>query len=48
MAHYAYDRLSFLDNSFLILEAPNSPMKRAMTVTTSFVPAFMRDLRKNI
>jgi len=26
MAKYAYDRLTFLDNSFLIMEAPNSPM----------------------
>jgi diacylglycerol O-acyltransferase len=33
MAAYAYDRLSFLDNSFLILEAPNSPMHVAGTET---------------
>jgi len=28
---YAYDRLSFLDNSFLLLEGPNSPMHVAGT-----------------
>jgi diacylglycerol O-acyltransferase len=31
MASYAYDRLSFLDNSFLIMEGPNSPMHVAGT-----------------
>lgn len=33
MAHYAYDRLTFLDNSFLIMEGPNSPMHVAGTAT---------------
>ncbi len=31
MTSYAYDRLSFLDNSFLLLEGPNSPMHVAGT-----------------
>ena len=31
MAKYAYERLTFLDNSFLILEGPNSPMHVAGT-----------------
>jgi len=33
MARYAYDRLSFLDNSFLIMEQPHSPMHVAGTGT---------------
>jgi diacylglycerol O-acyltransferase / wax synthase len=33
MAHYAYERLSFLDNSFLIMEGPNTPMHVAGTAT---------------
>jgi len=31
MARYAYDRLSFLDNSFLMMEGPNTPMHVAGT-----------------
>jgi len=31
MARYSYDRLTFLDNSFLIMERPNSPMHVAGT-----------------
>jgi WS/DGAT/MGAT family acyltransferase len=31
MARYAYDSLTFLDNSFLIMEGPNSPMHIAGT-----------------
>jgi WS/DGAT/MGAT family acyltransferase len=31
MPRYAYDQLSFLDNSFLIMEGPNSPMHVAGT-----------------
>ena len=33
MSHYAYDRLAFLDNSFLLIEGPNSPMHVAGTAT---------------
>jgi diacylglycerol O-acyltransferase / wax synthase len=33
MASYAYERLSFLDNSFLIMEGPNTPMHVAGTAT---------------
>ncbi|HXQ21451.1 MAG TPA: wax ester/triacylglycerol synthase family O-acyltransferase [Candidatus Acidoferrales bacterium] len=33
MAENAYDRLSFLDNSFLIMETPTSPMHVAGTAT---------------
>jgi WS/DGAT/MGAT family acyltransferase len=33
MPRYAYDHLTFLDNSFLILEAPNAPMHIAGTAT---------------
>lgn len=33
MSHYAYDRLSFLDNSFLIMEKENTPMHIAGTAT---------------
>ncbi len=33
MTRYAYDHLTFLDNSFLILEGPNSPMHIAGTAT---------------
>jgi diacylglycerol O-acyltransferase len=33
MPHYAYERLSFLDNSFLIMEGPTTPMHVAGTAT---------------
>ncbi|MBX3027379.1 wax ester/triacylglycerol synthase family O-acyltransferase [bacterium] len=33
MPRYAYDQLTFLDNSFLIMEAPNAPMHIAGTAT---------------
>ncbi|MDX2170882.1 MAG: wax ester/triacylglycerol synthase family O-acyltransferase, partial [Deltaproteobacteria bacterium] len=33
MTRYAYDHLTFLDNSFLIMEGPNSPMHIAGTAT---------------
>ncbi|HVN83288.1 MAG TPA: wax ester/triacylglycerol synthase family O-acyltransferase [Candidatus Binatia bacterium] len=33
MAKYSYERLTFLDNSFLIMEAPNSPMHIAGAAT---------------
>lgn len=33
MAHYAYDRLTFLDNSFLLMERENTPMHIAGTAT---------------
>ena len=33
MPSYAYERLSFLDNSFLIMEGPNTPMHVAGTAT---------------
>src|SRR5215470_5987641 len=33
MSRYAYDRLTFLDNSFLIMERENSPMHVAGTAT---------------
>lgn len=33
MARYAYDRLTFLDHSFLIMERPNSPMHVGGTAT---------------
>jgi WS/DGAT/MGAT family acyltransferase len=33
MPRYAYDHLTFLDNSFLIMERPNSPMHVAGTAT---------------
>ena len=35
MSRYAYDHLTFLDNSFLIMEGPNSPMHIAGTATFS-------------
>lgn len=38
MAGYAYDRLSFLDNSFLILEKENTPMHIAGTATVDAAP----------
>ena len=38
MARYAYDRLSFLDNSFLILEKENTPMHIAGTATFDAAP----------
>ena len=33
MSRYSYDHLTFLDNSFLIMEGPNSPMHVAGTAT---------------
>ncbi|HUE39307.1 MAG TPA: wax ester/triacylglycerol synthase family O-acyltransferase [Candidatus Binatia bacterium] len=33
MAQYAYERLSFLDNSFLLMEGPNTPMHVAGTAS---------------
>ena len=33
MPRYAYDHLTFLDNSFLIMEGPNAPMHIAGTAT---------------
>jgi WS/DGAT/MGAT family acyltransferase len=33
MSRYAYDHLTFLDNSFLIMEGPNQPMHIAGTAT---------------
>jgi diacylglycerol O-acyltransferase / wax synthase len=33
MANYAYDRLTFLDNSFLLIEGPNRPMHVAGIAT---------------
>ncbi|HSQ00039.1 MAG TPA: wax ester/triacylglycerol synthase family O-acyltransferase [Candidatus Dormibacteraeota bacterium] len=33
MPRYAYDQLTFLDNSFLIMEGPNAPMHIAGTAT---------------
>ena len=38
MAGYAYDRLTFLDNSFLILEKANTPMHIAGTATVEPAP----------
>ena len=38
MAPYAYDRLTFLDNSFLLMEGPNSPMHVAGTATYEIGP----------
>ena len=33
MSRYAYERLAFLDNSFLIMEGPTTPMHVAGTAT---------------
>jgi diacylglycerol O-acyltransferase len=38
MTRFAYDRLSFLDNSFLIMEHENSPMHIAGTATYDATP----------
>jgi diacylglycerol O-acyltransferase len=38
MARYYYDRLSFLDNSFLLMEGANSPMHVAGTGTLEAAP----------
>jgi len=38
MAKYAYDRLTFLDNSFLIMEKENTPMHIAGTATFDATP----------
>lgn len=38
MSHYAYDRLTFLDNSFLIMESSNTPMHIAGTATFDAAP----------
>ena len=43
MARYAYDPLTFLDNSFLIMERPNSPMHIAGTATFSGGPLLAPD-----
>jgi diacylglycerol O-acyltransferase len=38
MARYAYDRLTALDNSFLVLEQPNAYMHVASTITFDAAP----------
>lgn len=38
MPRYAYDRLTFLDDSFLIMEKPNTPMHIAGTATYDAAP----------
>jgi diacylglycerol O-acyltransferase / wax synthase len=43
MPKYAYDRLSFLDTSFLLMEAPNSPMHVAGTATFEAGPLQTRE-----
>lgn len=43
MTKYAYDRLSFLDNSFLILEQANTPMHIAGTATFDAGPLTKAD-----
>jgi diacylglycerol O-acyltransferase / wax synthase len=43
MARYAYDRLTFLDNSFLIMEQPNTPMHIAGTATYDAAPLTKAD-----
>ena len=43
MARYAYDRLTFLDNSFLIMEQPNTPMHIAGTATYDAAPLTKED-----
>jgi len=43
MARYAYDRLTFLDNSFLIMEKANTPMHIAGTATYDAAPLTRAD-----
>ena len=43
MPKYAYDRLTFLDNSFLLMEGSNSPMHVAGTATYEAGPLKKRD-----
>lgn len=43
MARYAYDRLTFLDDSFLIMEKPNTPMHIAGTATYDAAPLIKAD-----
>jgi WS/DGAT/MGAT family acyltransferase len=43
MAGYAYDRLTFLDNSFLIMEQANTPMHIAGTATYDATPLTKED-----
>ncbi len=43
MARYAYDRLTFLDDSFLIMEKPNTPMHIAGTATYDAAPLCSAD-----
>jgi WS/DGAT/MGAT family acyltransferase len=43
MAGYAYDRLTFLDDSFLIMEKPNTPMHIAGTATYDAAPLTKSD-----
>jgi WS/DGAT/MGAT family acyltransferase len=43
MSRYAYDHLTFLDNSFLIMEGPNSPMHVAGTATFDGGPLITAD-----
>jgi len=43
MARYAYDRLTFLDNSFLILEKEHTPMHIAGTATFDAAPLTRAD-----
>ncbi len=43
MARYAYDRLTFLDNSFLIMEKENTPMHIAGTATFDAAPLTRAD-----
>ena len=43
MARYFYDRLTFLDNSFLIMEQPNTPMHIAGTATYDAAPLTKAD-----
>jgi hypothetical protein len=40
MPPHTYDRLSFLDNSFLLMETPTSPMH--VTGTTTFEAASLQ------
>ena len=43
MSKYGYDRLTFLDNSFLLMEGSNSPMHVAGTATYEVGPLKQRD-----
>src|SRR5512139_916604 len=43
MARYAYDRLRFLDNSFLIMEKEHTPMHIAGTATFDAAPLTTAD-----